>query len=410
MMNQDKMYEIENIEYVEELSREVSDLILKKEITSDEDVRRVIGDLIVEKQIAGKMSFHLDELSLVAECIFGKLRGSLGNISHLLMDDEVNEIMINGPANGFVEKGGKILSIGRTFISETELEKVIRKIAASCRREINELSPILDARLPDGSRVNAVLKNVALDGPILTIRKFRHKKITIEEMIEGESLTKEAAKSLEVFVKGGLNIFVCGGTSSGKTTFLNALADFIPRDERVITIEDSAELQLGEIDNLVRMECRNANVTGRGVVSMSMLIRSSLRMRPDRIIVGEVRGEEVSDMLQALNTGHSGMSTGHGNTVKGMLRRIEAMYVMGSPMPVDAIRAQIIEAIDVMVHVGRFKDGSRRVIEIAEVTGYENGDYSLNTMYSLGDNMKLERVNKRLVNDVKLRMKGLIDD
>ena len=400
-------YGIENMEYVDEIAKEASVLIVEHGITSDAKARALIDDLVNEHQLLGDSVLHAEELKMVSECVFGKLRGSLGNITHLLMDDTVNEIMINGPSSGFIERKGRITPIGRTFASEKELEQVIRRIAASSRREINELTPILDARLPDGSRVNAVLKNVALDGPILTIRKFRHQKIRIEEMIEEGTLTEEAANTLKIFVEGGMNIFVCGGTSSGKTTFLNALADYIPKDERVITIEDSAELQLGDIDNLVRMECRNANVTGKGNVNMAMLIKSSLRMRPDRIIVGEVRGEEVSDMLQALNTGHSGMSTGHGNTVKGMLRRLEAMYVMGSPMPVDAIRAQIVEAIDIMVHVARLKDGSRKVLEISEVVGYEDGEYVLNKLYFPDEKMVITKQSDSLYNDVKLKLKGL---
>lgn len=398
---------IENMEYVDDLVKEASVLIVERGITDDKSAKALIDDLINEHQLLGDSLLHAEELGRISEWVFGKIRGSLGAITHLLNDDRVNEIMINGPNCGFIEKEGRIISIGQVFSSEKELEQVIRRIAASARREINELAPILDARLSDGSRVNAVLKNVALDGPILTIRKFKHQKIRIEDMVGGGSLTEEAASSLETMVKGGMNIFVCGGTSSGKTTFLNALADFIPRNERVITIEDSAELQLGDIDNLVRMECRNANVTGKGNVNMAMLIKSSLRMRPDRIIVGEVRGEEVSDMLQALNTGHSGMSTGHGNTVKGMLRRLEAMYVMGSSMPVDAIRAQIVEGIDVMVHVARLPDGSRRVLEISEVMAYEEGGYVLNQLYLLDKDMKLVKKSKELKDDVKLRLKGL---
>ena len=401
---------IMDFEFVEAVSKEASDLIVKKGIMDDKEAYELIADLLTEKQLRGETSLHVNEIRVLTECIYGKLRGSLGNISHLLVDDNVNEIMLNGHMNGFIEKQGKIIPIGQTFVSDKEMEKVIRRIATSCRREINELSPILDARLSDGSRVNAVLKNVALDGPVLTIRKFRHKKIRIEEMIESGSITDEAANSLRILVSGGMNIFVCGGTSSGKTTFLNALADYIPKGERVITIEDSAELQLGEIENLVRMECRNANVTGKGIVNMAMLIRSSLRMRPDRIIVGEVRGEEVSDMLQALNTGHSGMSTGHGNTIKGMLRRLEAMYVMGSPMPIDAIRSQIVEGIDIMVHIARLNDGSRRVLEIAEITNGDDGGYTLNSLYEIDRKMILRKVNKTLNNDVKLRLKGLAYD
>ena len=403
-------YGIENMAYVDDLVKEASLLIVERGITGDVEARALIDDLINEQLVLGQALLHVDEIGRIAECVFGKLRGSLGAITHILADDSVNEIMINGPKNGFIEREGRIIPIGQSFSSEKELEQVIRRIAASARREINELSPILDARLPDGSRVNAVLKNVALDGPVLTIRKFRHQKITIGDMVKSGSLTEESAASLEILVQGGMNIFVCGGTSSGKTTFLNALADFIPRGERVITIEDSAELQLGDIDNLVRMECRNANVTGKGNVDMAMLIRSSLRMRPDRIIVGEVRGEEVSDMLQALNTGHSGMSTGHGNTVRGMLRRLEAMYVMGSSLPVDAIRAQIVEGIDIMVHVARLSDGSRRVLEISEVTGYEDGNYDLNRLYFMDKEMRLIKKSKILKDDVKLRLKGLSYD
>ena len=401
---------IMDFEFVEAVSKEASDLIVKKGIMDDKEAYELIADLLTEKQLRGETSLHVNEIRVLTECIYGKLRGSLGNISHLLVDDNVNEIMLNGHMNGFIEKQGKIIPIGQTFVSDKEMEKVIRRIATSCRREINELSPILDARLSDGSRVNAVLKNVALDGPVLTIRKFRHKKIRIEEMIESGSITDEAANSLRILVSGGMNIFVCGGTSSGKTTFLNALADYIPKGERVITIEDSAELQLGEIENLVRMECRNANVTGKGIVNMAMLIRSSLRMRPDRIIVGEVRGEEVSDMLQALNTGHSGMSTGHGNTIKGMLRRLEAMYVMGSSMPIDAIRSQIVEGIDIMVHIARLNDGSRQVLEIAEITNGDAGGYTLNSLYEIDRKMILRKVNKTLNDDVKLRLKGLAYD
>ena len=403
----DNRYGLDDMEYVDVLVKEASELIVERGITEDKAARDLIDDLVNEHQLLGNSLLHADELGKISECVFGKIRGSLGAITHLLADDSVNEIMINGPGRGFIEKDGKLVYIGRAFSSEKELEQVIRRIAASSRREINELSPILDARLSDGSRVNAVLKNVALDGPILTIRKFKHKKITIDDMVLAGSITQEAAESLETMVKGGMNIFVCGGTSSGKTTFLNAMADFIPRCERVITIEDSAELQLGDIDNLVRMECRNANVTGKGNVDMAMLIKSSLRMRPDRIVVGEVRGEEVADMLQALNTGHSGMSTGHGNTVRGMLRRLEAMYIMGSSMPIDAIRAQIVEGIDVMVHIARLSDGDRRVLEISEVTGYEDGNYSLNQLYAMDKDMQLIKKSRNLKDDVKLRLKGL---
>lgn len=393
--------------YTEQLTKKASEIIVNLGISDDEKAREAIDELVEEEQLGDCEGLHIEDMISLSNGIFGRLRGSLGAISHLLLDDSVNEIMINGPKIGFIEKKGRIVSIESPFGSESEMVQVIRRIATSCHREISELNPILDARLGDGSRVNAVLKNVAIEGPVITIRKFGHKKITLNEMVKTGGLTDEAAESLKTLVKGGLNIFVCGGTSSGKTTFLNALADYIPREERVITIEDSAELKMGDIPNLVRMECRNANTTGAGTVSMAMLIKSSLRMRPDRIIVGEVRGEEVSDMLQALNTGHSGMSTGHGNTVLGMLRRLEAMYVMGSNMPVDAIRAQVVEGIDIMVYVARLPDGNRRVLEITEVTGYRDESYEMNTLYGVNENMELIKKSSELVNDVKLRLRGL---
>lgn len=398
---------IEDGKYIEEVASKAAEKIVSQNTSSGDEAYEIISDLILKDQLKGIKENHIDEVSLLGKMIFGKLRGSLGSISHLLQDEEVNEIMINGPGSGFIERHGKMTQVGRVFSGEEELNQIIRRIAASCRREISELTPILDARLQDGSRVNAVLGNVALDGPALTIRKFGQKKITMAEMVRGGVLTEEARRSLEILVKGGFNIFVSGGTSSGKTTFLNALSEFIPRDERVITIEDSAELKIEGIDNLVRLECKNANSVGKGRVTMAMLIKSSLRMRPDRIVVGEVRGEEVSDMLQALNTGHSGMSTGHGNTIKGMLRRLEAMYIMGSPMPMDAIRAQVVEGIDVMVHVARLAGGERKVLEIAEVVGYEGGEYIINTLYSVDENLKLQKGRAELKDDVKLKLKGL---
>ena len=250
-------------------------------------------------------------------------------------------------------------------------------------REISEMNPIVDARLADGSRVNSVYSNVAINGPILTIRKFSDKYMTMEDLIKNGTLTAKAALLLKTLVECGYNIFVSGGTSSGKTTLLNALAEAVPAEERVIVIEDSMELKLSAIENIVHMECRNAGASGKGSVTMSQLIKSSLRMRPDRIIVGEVRGAEVADMLQAMNTGHSGsMSTGHGNSVEGMLRRLEAMYLMAVSMNIDAIRAQIAEGIDIMVHIEKI-DGKRRITEITEITGYERGQFILNRLMLL---------------------------
>ena len=340
--------------------------------------------------------------------VFGRLRGSLGILTGLLEDEEINEIMVNGPDRIFVERGSRLERICESFDSEEELESVIRRIASSVHREINELEPILDARLPDGSRVHAVLKNVAIGGPVLTVRKFRKRKITMDDLVMYGSLTEECAEALRGYVECGYNIFVSGGTSTGKTTFLNALADYIPSSERVITIEDSAELQMDVIDDLVRMECRNANSSGKGIITMGMLIKASLRMRPDRIVVGEVRGEEVRDMLQALNTGHSGMSTGHGNSSFGMLRRLEAMYLQGADVPIDAIRAQISEAIDLMVQLVRLGDGRRRVVSVDEVAGIENGSYRMNRLFEMNGEGLLVPTGRRLENDFREKIRRLV--
>lgn len=390
---------------IKRLLEDSTESIIKSDITSDYDALEVIENLSI-KDISSDYAnnWTLNEMANAVDRVFGKLRGQLGPISYLLDDDRISEIMVNGPSRIFVERDGRIEQIDDRFDSKEELEQVIRRIAASVRREINEMSPILDARLKDGSRVNAVLKNVALDGPSLTIRKFRHRKITIEEMINVGELTEEAAESLRGLVKAGYNIFVSGGTSSGKTTFLNALSDLIPKNERVVIIEDSAELQMDSIDNLVRMECRNVNSSGMGSVTMDMLIRSSLRMRPDRIIVGEVRGREVSDMLQALNTGHSGMSTGHGNSIKGMLRRLEAMYISGNDMPMDAVRAQVVEAIDIMVQLARLGNGSRRVLEISEINGFDGSEYVINPLYKVDENLNLLKTKNEIQNNTKLML------
>jgi len=275
------------------------------------------------------------------------------------------------------------MSVPENFDTVEALEEVIRRLAAGVQREINELNPIVDARLPDGSRVNAVYKNVAINGPILTIRKFPKKYITMENLIANGTIPKPAADFLGELVKQGYNILISGGTSSGKTTFLNVLSHYIPENERVIVIEDSAELQIPNIHNIVRLECRNANLQGRGEVTMEQLIKTSLRMRPDRIIVGEIRGKEVLDMIQAMNTGHDGsLCTGHGNSVQGMLRRLEAMFLQATPFPIEAIRSQIAEAIDIMVHLGRFQQGQRRVLEICELSGLQEEDYRLNPLFS----------------------------
>lgn len=370
---------------------------------TDEQVLNCIEEIVLGQD----EELPFEEYGKAIERIFTRIRSKLGILDLYMKDEHVNEIMINGPDTFFFETKKGIQRLEESFASVEELEEVIRNIAASVHREINEMHPILDARLEDGSRVNAVYKNIAAGGPILTIRKFAKERIRMEDMIAGGTITEECAAFLRNLVRCGYNLFICGGTSSGKTTFLNALSEAIPKDERVIVIEDSTELQLSHIENLVQMECHQANSMGQGEVSMDMLIKTSLRMRPDRIIVGEVRGREVADMLQAMNTGHDGsMSTGHGNSAEGMLRRLEAMYLMSAQIPMDAIRAQIVEGIDVLIHLGRLGHGMRKVMEIQELLGYENGKYVLNPLFCLDKNQNLTATGKQLVRRQKLELKG----
>ena len=301
--------------------------------------------------------------------VFSAIR-ELDVLQPLLDDPLVTEIMVNGPDEIFVERAGRLSRHTETFESAQKLSDVVQQIVAGCNRVVNEASPIVDARLKNGARVNIVLAPVALNGPILTIRRFPEQPITMNGLISFGALPEELFAFLSVLVKAGYNIFISGGTGSGKTTFLNALSDSVPEDERVITIEDNAELQIRHIPNLVRMEARNANVEGCQEITIRDLIKSSLRMRPDRIIVGEVRGSEAIDMIQAMNTGHDGsMSTGHANSTKDMLSRLETMILMGMELPMQAVRRQIASAIDVIVHLSRMRDKSRKLVEICEVTG-----------------------------------------
>jgi pilus assembly protein CpaF len=299
------------------------------------------------------------------------------------------------------------MQVDDAFTSTAELEEIIRMFASDVHREINEANPIVDARLPSGYRVNGVLKTVALNGPILTIRKFREKEIEMSELVGCASLPLECAQDLAALVRSGYNVFISGGTSSGKTTFLNALTAFIGEKERVITIEDSAELVISHIENKVQMECRAANSIGKGEVNMTQLIRTSLRMRPDRIIVGEVRGKEVIDMIQAMNTGHDGsMSTGHGNSIKGMLNRLETMYLADSQVSVGSVRNQIANAIDIFVHLKRDSDGKRRVEEVAEMIGFNGNDYELNYLYKFSGDGHLRPTGKALCDRERLVRAG----
>ena len=346
---------------------------------SDEEIGEVIDAVIMEKSRDVYMS-SVTKLTLRQE-LFNAIR-RLDLLQELIDDKAVTEIMVNGADAIFYERNGSIYTWDRHFESRDKLEDVIQQIVSRSNRQVNESVPIVDARLSDGSRVNVVLDPVALNGPILTIRKFPEEAVTMEKLIEWESISQEAADYLKVLVQAGYNIFISGATSTGKTTFLNVLADYIPKTERVITIEDSAELQLHDIANLVRMEVRQADAEGASSVTLRDLIKASLRMRPDRIIVGEVRGPEALDMIQSMNTGHDGsLSTGHANSPEDMLSRIETMILMGSDMPLAAIRKQIASSIDIIVQLGRLRDRSRRVVEITEVLSSDKDGYVMNKLF-----------------------------
>lgn len=317
----------------------------------------------------------------IRKFIFNQIRG-FDVLSELLEDEDISEIMINGYENIFIEKNGRIQRVHKSFSSEERLKSVIQQIVANCNRRVNESEPIVDARLADGARVNIVMKPVALDGSMVTIRKFQNRLINLDELIKKQAISEEVAEFLKALIKAKYNIFISGGTGAGKTTLLNALSQYIPSEERVITIEDSAELKLQGVENIVRLEMRNANVEGENQITIRDLIKTSLRMRPDRIIVGEVRDAAAIDMLQAMNTGHDGsLSTGHANSCRDMLARLETMVLMGMEIPLAAIRQQIASAIDIVVHLGRLRDKSRRVLEICEVLGVKEGEIKLNTLY-----------------------------
>ena len=382
---------------------------------SDEQLTAEIEN-IVEEQTRGQYLSIQTRVDLVQQ-VYSSIRG-FGLLDSIISDDTITEVMINGPDNIFIEKSGKLTKLESSFESQRRLEDVIQRIVGMAGREVNQANPICDTRLPDGSRVNVVLPPISLCGPILTIRKFSKNPMTIEKLIEYGSITREIADKLELLVKAKYNIFISGGTGSGKTTFLNALSNYIPKDERVITIEDSAELQITGVENLVSLETRNANASGAGEVSIRDLIKSSLRMRPERIVVGEVRGGEALDMLQAMNTGHDGsLSTGHANSTEDMLSRLETMVLQGaSGLPLEAIRHQIGSAIDIIIHLSRLRDKSRKTMEITEVVGYKDGEIILNPLYVFqeDENSTLEKVSGGLVrtenplkNDFKLRLSGI---
>lgn len=344
----------------------------------DEELHQMIDQAVLEK--GKEVYLPLKERICLQRELFDSFRG-LDILQELVDAPEITEIMVNGREHIFIEKGGRISRWNRQFESTEQLENLIQQIVSRVNRTVNLSSPIADARLEDGSRVHVVLAPVALDGPVLTIRKFPET-ITMEKLIGIGSITGEAAAFLKKMVEARYNLFISGGTGSGKTTFLNALSEFIAGDERIITIEDSAELQIRHIPNLVRLETRNDNGDGSREISVRDLIRASLRMRPDRILVGEVRGGEAMEMLQAMNTGHDGsISTGHGNSPSDMLTRLETMVLMAADLPLAAVRSQIASAVDILIHVGRLRDKTRKVLEIAEVTGYEDGAVRLAPLY-----------------------------
>jgi pilus assembly protein CpaF len=345
----------------------------------DEKVNQVIDQCLLEYSKEQPMTLR-EKLEIKQE-LFNSLR-RLDVLSDLLEKDEITEIMINGADNIFVEKSGVMYRYEHGFESEERLKSVIQHVVAGCNRVVNEASPIVDARLADGSRVNVVLPPVSLSGSVMTIRKFPKEGMTMERLINLGSINREVADFLRKLVVSGYNIIVSGGTGAGKTTFLNALSGYIPKDSRIVTIEDSAELQLSGIDNLVRLEARSANVEGENAVTIRDLIKTSLRMRPSRIIVGEVRDEAAIDMLTAMNTGHDGsLSTGHANSAKDMLTRLETMVLMGADMPILAIRQQIASAVDIIIQLGRMRDKSRRCVEIVEVLGLDKGEFMMNKLY-----------------------------
>lgn len=349
----------------------------------DQEIYRQIDDLILEETRNRYVSLRRKE-ALRTE-LFNSIR-KLDILQELIDDDSVTEIMVNGTEGIFLERNGRLLCWEKKITSKEKLEDMVQQIAGRCNRIVNESVPVADARLLDGSRVSLVLPPVALNGPIITIRRFPKNPIHMDRLVELGAVTTEAAAFLRALVRSGYNIFISGGTGSGKTTFLNALSDFIPKEERIITIEDNAELQIQGAENLVRLEARQANTEGKNSVTIRDLIKASLRMRPDRIVVGEVRGEEALDMIQSMNTGHDGsLSTGHANSPRDMLSRLETMILMAMELPLSAIRRQIASAVDILIHLGRMRDRSRKVMEIVEITGYDraSGEITERTLFQL---------------------------
>lgn len=367
----------------------MEELDLSREL-SDHEILEVIDELILNQIKDTRLSLK-DKVELRQELFYSVRK--LDVLQELVDDESVTEIMVNGPDTIFIEKDGKLTRWHKTFTSREKLEDVIQQIVGKCNRVVNESMPIVDARLENGSRVNAVIYPVALNGPILTIRRFPEHPITMEKLISLGSITQECAQFLQKLVKARYSMVIGGGTGSGKTTFLAAMSEYIPKEERLITIEDNAELRIRGINNLVRLEAKMANMEGAASVTIRDLIRSALRMRPDRIIVGEVRGGEAMDMLQALNTGHEGsLSTAHANSAKDMLSRLETMVLMGVDLPLEAIRRQIASGVDILVHLGRMRDSSRKLLEVTEVCGFKDGEIQIQPLYQWQEGEGLVRI------------------
>ncbi|RTE05392.1 CpaF family protein [Paenibacillus whitsoniae] len=398
---------------VVQLKQHIKDRLDFSMTMSDEQLRECIEQHVFEA--AAAEGWTSNEIGAVVKRIFDSFRG-LDILQPLIDDPTVTEIMVNGHQDIFFERQGRVERYPYTLESAEKLEDLIQMIVAKVNRIVNQASPVVDARLEDGSRVNIVLPPVSLAGATLTIRKFPEKPMEMADLIRFGSLTEQAAELLQILVEAGFNLFIGGGTGSGKTTFLNALSAFIPPHERIITIEDSAELQICTIPNLVRLETRNANTEGRGEITMRELIRSSLRMRPNRIIVGEVRGAEALDMLSAMNTGHDGsLSTGHGNSSKDMLSRLETMVLSAAPLPIEVIRKQIASALDILVHISRMRDRTRKITEIHQVIGMKDGEVELQPLFRFVESGESEEGNllgelvytgEKLWNEAKLRMAG----
>ncbi len=392
-------------ELYRELRKELMARLADAGEVTDRQIRDMITELVIE---AGRERYMtLDMRSNISRELFYSVR-KLDILQDLIDDPSVTEIMVNGPGCIFVEKEGRLMRWDHNFSSPEKLDDVISQIVGKVNRVVNERSPIVDARLPDGSRVNVVVSPVALEGPVLTIRRFPEEPITMDKLIRYGSITAEAASFLKALVRAGYSIIIGGGTSAGKTTFLNALSNYIPKSERIITIEDNAELQIQGVLNLVRMEAKQANMEGNTEITIRDLIKSSLRMRPDRIIVGEVRGGEAVDMLQAFNTGHDGsLCTIHANSSYDMLSRLETMVLMAFPLPLPAIRRQISSGVDILVHLGRLHDRTRRVLEIAEVDGMDGEEIKIHSLFAWNDvKEELERTGE-LTHRLKLMRSGV---